>query len=226
MPDPYTCSLAEWIRTSKDGPMTDIAPKVSGTEPGQRQLNGPQTTGREYRNLSVPDNGRCPTSTWRCRCAMGSTSWLTSIVHSMEEATPSSLPLRPIPGRSRTSGRQWDSLKLAQRTSSCPEDMSTSSPTFAGTGGSEGTFGFHDAQERLDLYDLVEWAAEQPWSNGRVGMIGISYFAMTQLEAASEHPPHLEAIFPIATSSDLYEGVYHHGLFNSTFITPFSPWSG
>ena len=90
-----------------------------------------------------------------------------------------------------------------------------------GTGGSGGTFGFHDAQERLDLYDLVEWAAEQPWCNGRVGMIGISYFAMTQLEAASTHPPHLEAIFPIATSSDLYEGVYHHGLFNSTFITPF-----
>jgi hypothetical protein len=90
-----------------------------------------------------------------------------------------------------------------------------------GTGGSGGTFGFHDAQERRDLHDLVEWAAAQPWSNGRVGMIGISYFAMTQLEAASEHPPHLEAIFPIATSSDLYEGVYHHGLFNSTFITPF-----
>ena len=90
-----------------------------------------------------------------------------------------------------------------------------------GTGGSQGTFGFHDAQERQDMYDLVEWAAEQPWSNGRVGMIGISYFAMTQLEAASQHPPHLEAIFPIATSSDLYEGVYHHGLFNSTFITPF-----
>jgi predicted acyl esterase len=90
-----------------------------------------------------------------------------------------------------------------------------------GTGGSEGTFGFHDAQERLDLYDLVEWAAEQSWSNGRIGMIGISYFAMTQLEAASEHPQHLEAIFPVATTSDLYEGVYHHGLFNSTFITPF-----
>jgi uncharacterized protein len=90
-----------------------------------------------------------------------------------------------------------------------------------GTSGSEGTFGFHDAQERLDLFDLVEWAAEQTWSNGRIGMIGISYFAMAQLEAASQHPPHLEAIFPIATSSDLYEGVYHHGLFNATFISPF-----
>jgi putative CocE/NonD family hydrolase len=40
-----------------------------------------------------------------------------------------------------------------------------------GTSGSGGTFGF-DGQERRDMYDLVEWAAEQPWSDGHVGMIG------------------------------------------------------
>ena len=48
------------------------------------------------------------------------------------------------------------------------------------------------------MYDLVEWAAAQPWCDGNVGMIGISYFAMTQLEAAVERPPHLKAIFPVA----------------------------
>lgn len=65
-----------------------------------------------------------------------------------------------------------------------------------GTGGSGGTFGFFDAQERRDMHDLVEWVASQPWCDGNVGMIGISYFAMTQLEAAVERPPHLKAIFP------------------------------
>jgi len=35
-------------------------------------------------------------------------------------------------------------------------------------------FGFFDSQERRDMYDLVEWAAQQPWSDGNVGMIGIS----------------------------------------------------
>ena len=90
-----------------------------------------------------------------------------------------------------------------------------------GSGGSEGTYNFADAQERRDMHDLVEWAAEQPWSDGNVGMIGISYFAMTQLEAASEQPPHLKAVFPVATSSDLYEAALHHGLFNSAFVTPF-----
>lgn len=51
------------------------------------------------------------------------------------------------------------------------------------------------------MHDLIEWAAQQPWSNGNVGMIGISYFACTQMEAAVERPPHLKAIMPIAGHS-------------------------
>ena len=90
-----------------------------------------------------------------------------------------------------------------------------------GTGGSGGTFGFFDGQERRDMHDLVEWAAAQPWCDGNVGMIGISYFAMTQLEAAVERPPHLKAIFPVAVTADLYEGASHHGLVSSSFVTPF-----
>ena len=46
------------------------------------------------------------------------------------------------------------------------------------------------------MHDLVEWAAAQPWCDGNVGMIGISYFAMTQLEAAVERPPHLQGDLP------------------------------
>ncbi len=52
-------------------------------------------------------------------------------------------------------------------------------------------------------------------------MIGISYFAMTQLEAAVERPPHLKAIFPVAVTTDLYEAASHHGLFSAGFVTPF-----
>ncbi|XEM87021.1 CocE/NonD family hydrolase [Rhodococcus sp. JVH1] len=83
-----------------------------------------------------------------------------------------------------------------------------------GTGGFGGTFGFFDTLERQDMYDLVEWVAAQPWCDGNVGMIGISYFAMTQLEAAVERPPHLEAIFPVAVTADLYEAAVRHGLFS------------
>ena len=90
-----------------------------------------------------------------------------------------------------------------------------------GTGGSGGTFGFFDGQERKDMYDLVEWAAQQPWSDGNVGMLGISYFAMTQLEAAVERPPHLKAIMPVAGTFDLYDSATHHGLVSTSFVTPF-----
>jgi len=47
-----------------------------------------------------------------------------------------------------------------------------------------------------DGYDLVEWAAQQPWSDGKVGMIGIGAFAAEQFNAAKQRPPHLAAIFP------------------------------
>jgi predicted acyl esterase len=71
------------------------------------------------------------------------------------------------------------------------------------------------------MYDFVEWAAQQPWSNGNVGMIGINYFAGTQMEAAVERPAHLKAIMPIAATFDLYESATHHGLMRSGFVTPF-----
>jgi predicted acyl esterase len=90
-----------------------------------------------------------------------------------------------------------------------------------GTGGSGGTFGFFDSQERQDMHDLVEWAALQAWSDGNIGMIGISYFAMTQMEAAVERPPHLKAIMPVAGTFDLYDSATHHGLVSTSFVTPF-----
>jgi putative CocE/NonD family hydrolase len=52
-------------------------------------------------------------------------------------------------------------------------------------------------------------------------MIGISYFAGTQMEAAVERPQHLKAIMPIAGTFDLYESATHHGLMSSGFVTPF-----
>ncbi|WP_117170032.1 CocE/NonD family hydrolase [Paraliobacillus sediminis] len=52
------------------------------------------------------------------------------------------------------------------------------------------------AQEGKDGYDAVEWAATLPYSNGKVGMFGLSYYAYTQLYAMVERPPALKAIFP------------------------------
>jgi uncharacterized protein len=66
---------------------------------------------------------------------------------------------------------------------------------------------------------VVEWTAAQPWCDGNIGMVGISAFAMTQVEAAIEQPPHLKAIFPVAASLDLMEAMYHGGLLSTSFAT-------
>ena len=82
---------------------------------------------------------------------------------------------------------------------------------------SEGEF---DAmrQEARDGYDAVEWAAAQPWSNGKVGMVGGSYVGLTQWQAAVEQPPHLVAIAPHYSSSDYRQGwTYQGGAFDLWF---------
>ncbi len=55
-----------------------------------------------------------------------------------------------------------------------------------------------------DGYDTIEWAAAQPWSNGKVGMEGGSYLGHVQWRAAQAQPPHLVAIFPRVASTSIY----------------------
>jgi uncharacterized protein len=57
---------------------------------------------------------------------------------------------------------------------------------------------------RLDAYDVTEWLATQPWSNGRIGMWGCSGSGASQLQAAATRPPHLVAIFPMSCEFDAY----------------------
>ena len=82
---------------------------------------------------------------------------------------------------------------------------------------SEGEFyAFRD--EINDGYDTVEWAAAQPWSNGKVGMYGASYVGATQWLAATSRPPHLKAIAPTVTASNYHDGwTYQGGAFELGF---------
>jgi uncharacterized protein len=73
-----------------------------------------------------------------------------------------------------------------------------------GGGTSEGTGDLFSDEEAQDYYDLIEWAGVQPWSNGRVGLDGVSYLCMSQYKVAALNPPHLAAICPWEGFSDLY----------------------
>ena len=86
-----------------------------------------------------------------------------------------------------------------------------------GTFRSEGEFR-PIVQERDDGYDAVEWAAAQPWSNGRVAMTGSSYMGVTQWQAALATPPHLVAIAPGQTATDYHDHwTYVNGVFDLWF---------
>jgi putative CocE/NonD family hydrolase len=72
---------------------------------------------------------------------------------------------------------------------------------------SEGTgqyFHVANVNEGRDGYDTVEWIAQQPWSNGRVGTVGSSHNGIVQLQMSLERPPHLTAIWPDVTPTNTY----------------------
>jgi predicted acyl esterase len=73
-----------------------------------------------------------------------------------------------------------------------------------GGGSSEGVGDLFSDEEARDYYDLIEWAGGQPWSNGRVGLDGVSYLAISQYKVAALRPPHLAAICPWEGLSDVY----------------------
>jgi uncharacterized protein len=192
----------------------------------ERRLNGPQTTGRDYRNLSRPQFGiRRDDNT---RVPMRDGVSLLADVHrpDVNGRYPALVAASPYPRQMQDLGAPAGFIEAGATDFWVPRGYVQVIANVRGTCGSGGTFGFFDPQERRDMYDLVEWAAAQPWCDGNVGMIGISYFAMTQLEAAVERPPHLKAIFPVAVTADLYEAGSHHGLASTSFLTPFLSMMG
>ncbi len=189
-------------------------------------LNGPQTTGRQYRNLTEPTHSVRHDVNVGVPVRDGTT--LLADVHrpDADGRFPALIAASPYPRQIQDLGAPMGFIEAGNTEFWVSRGYVHVIANVRGTGGSGGTFGFFDAQERRDMYDLVEWAAAQPWCDGTVGMIGISYFAMTQLEAAVEKPPHLKAIFPVAVTADLFEAASHHGLVSSSFLTPFLSMMG
>ena len=85
-----------------------------------------------------------------------------------------------------------------------------------GTSCSTGTFDAFTAQESRDGAAAIEWAAQQPWSNGHLGMLGDSFPGITQVGVAALRPPHLDAIAPFQVTTDLYRDVSYPGGITNT----------
>jgi predicted acyl esterase len=86
-----------------------------------------------------------------------------------------------------------------------------------GAGKSAGRLDPNSPAEFRDFYDAIEWAGVQRWSSGKVGLLGISYYAAGQWFVAAMRPPHLTAILPWQGTYDFYrdrtrqDGIYASG---------------
>jgi predicted acyl esterase len=91
-----------------------------------------------------------------------------------------------------------------------------------GTGRSPGIMDLLSAREAKDLHDCIEWAGTQGWSNGKVGVNGISYYAQTGWLAAALKPPHLAALCAWEGECDYYRELARHGGILCDFVESWS----
>jgi predicted acyl esterase len=98
----------------------------------------------------------------------------------------------------------WASWEAPDPAFWLPRGFAVVNADMRGAGTSEGVGELLSDAEARDYYDLIEWAAAQPWCNGKVGLDGVSYLAISQYRVAALRPPHLAAICPWEGFSDLY----------------------
>src|SRR6266566_8223575 len=93
-----------------------------------------------------------------------------------------------------------------------------------GIGASPGTINLFTRKQGEDFYDAIEWAAHEDWSTGKVGLLGISYYALTQWQVAALQTPHLAAIIPWEGMVDLYRDASRHGgMLSNVFLAAWYP---
>jgi predicted acyl esterase len=98
-----------------------------------------------------------------------------------------------------------------------PHDYACVRVDSRGCGSSPGRIDHFSPRETKDFYDCIEWAGVQFWSNGKVGLSGISYYGINQWHVASLQPPHLAAMCVWEGAADWYRDMTHHGGILCTF---------
>ena len=94
-----------------------------------------------------------------------------------------------------------------------------------GSWASEGLMEILSPQIAYDGFDVIEWIAARPWSNGRVGLCGVSYLAIVQWRIAQLNPPHLACINPWEGFTDAFRDCTHTGGIPETKFIKFTDWS-
>jgi predicted acyl esterase len=115
------------------------------------------------------------------------------------------------------SSNKYQSWEVVDPEKWVPHDYACVRFDSRGCGTSPGFIDPFSPRETNDLYDCIEWAAREPWSNGKIGLSGISYYAINQWHVASLQPPHLAAMCIWEGAADWYRDMTRHGGILSTF---------
>lgn len=128
------------------------------------------------------------------------------------------LMLRDHPDASAGSSNKYQNWETTDPEKWVPHGYICMRVDSRGAGRSNGISNQHSPRETQDIVECVEWAAAQSWCTGKVGMNGISYYAINAWRAAAVKPPHLSAICAWEGNSDRYREASHHGGILSTFV--------
>src|SRR3954464_5280089 len=115
------------------------------------------------------------------------------------------------------SSNKYQSWEVVDPEKWVPEGYACVRVDSRGAGRSPGFIDHFSPRETRDFYECIEWAGVQPWSNGKVGLNGISYYGINQWHVASLQPPHLAAMCVWEGAADWYRDMTHHGGIVCTF---------
>jgi predicted acyl esterase len=131
--------------------------------------------------------------------------------------------IKAAPEVLRGSSNKYQNWELVDPEKWVPDGYACVRVDSRGAGCSPGYLDVWSPRETQDLYQCIEWAGTQPWSNGKVGINGISYYAMNQWQVAALKPPHLAALCIWEGASDYYREVCRHGGILSDFLSSWYP---
>jgi predicted acyl esterase len=129
---------------------------------------------------------------------------------------------KAFPDFAEGSSNKYQNWELVDPEKWVPDDYAIVRVDSRGAGRSPGYLEVWSPREAKDLHDCVEWAGTQSWSNGKVGINGISYYAMNQWHVAPLKPPHLAALCIWEGSSDYYRELARHGGILCDFLPDWS----
>jgi predicted acyl esterase len=119
--------------------------------------------------------------------------------------------IKEFPDVAQNSSNKYQNWEVVDPEKWVPDGYACVRVDSRGAGRSPGFMELHAPREIKDFYDCIEWAAAQAWSNGKIGLSGISYYGTNQWRVAALQPPHLAAICVWEGYADRYRDSTYHG---------------